>query len=102
MTQAAAASNACSNSRFWERSVSMIAGGILLVRGLNRRSMAGYFLAAVGAELLWRGLRPVASADGVAIRNRTGASGEYYDSTEKKLQEKVDLASELSFPASDA
>ncbi|HYW30440.1 MAG TPA: SRPBCC family protein [Gemmatimonas sp.] len=38
-----------------ERLVSTVLGGLLAVYGLKRRGRAGYGLAAVGAELLYRG-----------------------------------------------
>jgi len=88
-------------SSFWERAASVVAGGALVARGLKRRSIGGWFWVALGVELIRRGVtgrrssssHPAGSDDTKTIR--------FSAIPEPDLQEKVDVASDLSFPASD-
>lgn len=79
-----------------ERFASAILGGMLVLIGMGRRSLGGLTLAAVGGAFIARGV--------------TGQSGMYgglgLGSVARRLHdaedERVDEASEESFPASDA
>ena len=80
-------------SVLFRRALTVAAGGILIGKSIERRSLRSLVAAFVGFELVLLGLRGPASR--LPRRRRTGL---------RKLPEPdvVELASELSFPASDA
>jgi len=88
-------------SSFWERLAAIAAGGTLLAHELKHRSLAGYLKIALGAELIRRGVtgrRLFSGRFGNAQRVRPDRSNSILEAI---LQEKVDIGSELSFPAGD-
>jgi uncharacterized membrane protein len=82
---------------FWDRAASAIAGGALIANGWKRGSVIGWLRIALGVELIRRGF----TGHSLLSNLRSARSWRSSARTEAALQEKVDLASELSFPASD-
>jgi hypothetical protein len=69
----------------WQRIVALAGGGLILAQAARKRSLPNLFLFAFGAELL-----------------RLGITGHpLFPKREEPVEDIVDLASELSFPASD-
>ena len=80
-----------------ERFASAILGGMLILAGLGRRSLAGVGLAAVGAAFVARGV--TGQSD---VYRGFGIGGNGIFGPDEAEDEMVTEASEESFPASDA
>lgn len=77
-----------------ERWASTILGGMIAMTGIERRSLGGVFLAALGGALIARGITGYWPDGLVGANPLSRYEGEPYD--------EVDEASDESFPASDA
>jgi uncharacterized membrane protein len=83
---------------FWNRAAFAIGGGALIASGWKRGSIVGWLRIVLGLELMRRGFT------GQSLSSKfSRAEGRAKSSARMNaaLQEKVDLGSELSFPASD-
>jgi hypothetical protein len=78
------------------RAGSALAGGALLLWGVARRSPPGALAALAGGVLVWRALTGRSALPGLGVGRDRGARAP------STSDAPVDLASEESFPASDA
>jgi hypothetical protein len=83
---------------FWNRAAFAIGGGALVASGWKRGSIVGWLRIMLGLELIRRGFTGQHLFSKNAQSARRPKSSARMNAT---LQEKVDLGSELSFPASD-
>ena len=76
------------------RAITVAAGCILIERAITHRSTRSWFAGLIGAELIFIGLR--GRARRIRARNNRAI-------TRRRIEiDPVELASRLSFPASDA
>ncbi|MBZ5602134.1 MAG: hypothetical protein LAO79_07500 [Acidobacteriia bacterium] len=73
----------------WARAAAIAGGGFFVARAIERRSPLNLLLAGVGAEMIRFGIT------GHALFRRAQTT------TMEEPEDIVDIASELSFPASD-
>jgi hypothetical protein len=85
-----------------ERWASTIAGGMLALFGIERRSVGGALLAALGTGLIVRGVSGHCGVyERLGIDNRRGAASTSPGRRRLEGLDEVDYASVESFPASD-
>ncbi|MDQ4075057.1 MAG: DUF2892 domain-containing protein [Chloroflexota bacterium] len=86
-----------------ERWPSIVAGGLMMLFGLGRRSLLGVLLALIGGVFLYRGLtRHCPVYHGFGINTAEDLLEEEEIATKPEREDVVEEASWESFPASDS